>query len=77
MEFQKDELNEILNIFQQESAEIISSMDEKLLILAGRNLTCRELGGFCPFYLTFSVRFSDFQQSLSFAAKNSTEGLPT
>ncbi len=33
MEFQKDELNEILNIFQQESAEIISSMDEKLLIL--------------------------------------------
>ena len=33
MEFQKDELNEILNIFQQESAEIISSMDEKLLSL--------------------------------------------
>ena len=33
MEFQKDELNEILNIFQQESAEIISSMDEKLLLL--------------------------------------------
>ena len=33
MEFQKDELNEILNIFQQESAEIIASMDEKLLRL--------------------------------------------
>ncbi len=33
MEFQKDELNEILNIFQQESAEIISSMDKKLLLL--------------------------------------------
>lgn len=33
MEFQRDELNEILNIFQQESSEIISSMDEKLLIL--------------------------------------------
>ena len=33
MEFQKDELNEILNIFQQESAEIISAMDEKLLRL--------------------------------------------
>lgn len=33
MEFQKDELNEILNIFQQESTEIISSMDEKLLML--------------------------------------------
>ena len=29
MEFQKDELNEILNIFQQESSEIISAMDEK------------------------------------------------
>ena len=34
MEFQKDELNEILNIFQQESAEIISSVDKKLLLLA-------------------------------------------
>lgn len=33
MEFQKDELNEILNIFQQESAEIMTSMDEKLLAL--------------------------------------------
>ena len=33
MEFQKDELNEILNIFQQESSEIIVSMDEKLLRL--------------------------------------------
>ena len=33
MEFQKDELNEILNIFQQESTEIISAMDEKLLKL--------------------------------------------
>jgi len=33
MEFQKDELNEILNIFQQESAEIIAAMDEKLLKL--------------------------------------------
>ena len=33
MEFQKEELNEILNIFQQESMEIISSMDEKLLTL--------------------------------------------
>lgn len=33
MEFQKEELNEILNIFQQESAEIISSMDGKLLLL--------------------------------------------
>ena len=33
MEFQKDELNEILNIFQQESSEIIASMDEKLLRL--------------------------------------------
>ncbi len=33
MEFQKDELNEILNIFQQESSEIIASMDEKLLKL--------------------------------------------
>ena len=33
MEFQKEELNEILNIFQQESTEIISSMDGKLLML--------------------------------------------
>ena len=33
MEFQKEELNEILNIFQQESMEIISSMDGKLLLL--------------------------------------------
>ena len=33
MEFQNEELNEILNIFQQESAEIISSMDEKILVL--------------------------------------------
>jgi len=33
MEFQQDELNEILNIFQQESLEIISSMDSKLLKL--------------------------------------------
>lgn len=33
MEFQQDELNEILNIFQQESSEIISSMDGKLLAL--------------------------------------------
>ena len=33
MEFQANELNEILNIFQQESGEIISSMDEKLLRL--------------------------------------------
>lgn len=33
MEFQKEELNEILNIFQTESNEIISSMDEKLLAL--------------------------------------------
>ena len=33
MEFQKEELDEILNIFQQESMEIISSMDEKLLLL--------------------------------------------
>lgn len=33
MEFQKEELDEILNIFQQESAEIISSMDGKLLML--------------------------------------------
>ena len=38
MEFQKEELNEILNIFQQESQEIISSMDGKLLLL--------EQGGF-------------------------------
>ena len=28
MEFQKDELNEILNIFQQESTEIIASMEK-------------------------------------------------
>lgn len=33
MEFQKEELDEILNIFQQESSEIISSMDSKLLAL--------------------------------------------
>ncbi len=33
MEFQQNELNEILNIYQQESAEIISSMDAKLLAL--------------------------------------------
>ena len=33
MEFQKEELDEILNIFQQESMEIISSMDGKLLML--------------------------------------------
>jgi len=33
MEFQQEELNEILNIFQQESIEIISSMDGKLLLL--------------------------------------------
>ncbi len=33
MEFQREELDEILNIFQQESLEIISSMDEKLLTL--------------------------------------------
>ncbi|MBR2069550.1 MAG: hybrid sensor histidine kinase/response regulator [Candidatus Gastranaerophilales bacterium] len=33
MEFQQDELNEILNIFQQESSEIIASMDDKLLAL--------------------------------------------
>ncbi|MBQ4647505.1 MAG: hybrid sensor histidine kinase/response regulator [Candidatus Gastranaerophilales bacterium] len=33
MEFQASELNEILNIFQQESSEIIASMDEKLLRL--------------------------------------------
>ena len=33
MEFQKSELDEILNIFQQESAEIIASMDGKLLKL--------------------------------------------
>jgi len=37
MEFQKEELNEILNIFQQESAEIISSMDSKLLMLEKNN----------------------------------------
>lgn len=33
MEFQKEELDEILNIFQQESTEIIASMDDKLLAL--------------------------------------------
>ena len=33
MDFQQDELNEILNIFQQESSEIIASMDDKLLTL--------------------------------------------
>ncbi len=33
MEFQQNELEEILNIFQQESSEIISSMDAKLLAL--------------------------------------------
>ncbi len=33
MEFQKEELDEILNIFSQESKEILSSMDEKLLSL--------------------------------------------
>ncbi len=33
MEFQQDELNEILNIFQQESTEIIASMDSKLLAI--------------------------------------------
>ncbi len=37
MEFQKDEFNEILNIFQQESSEIISSMDSKLLALESNN----------------------------------------
>ncbi len=37
MEFQKEELNEILNIFQQESMEIISSMDGKLLMLEKDN----------------------------------------
>ncbi len=37
MEFQKEELNEILNIFQQESFEIISSMDTKLLMLEKEN----------------------------------------
>ena len=37
MEFQKEELNEILNIFQQESTEIISSMDGKLLLLEKDN----------------------------------------
>lgn len=37
MEFQQDELNEILNIFQQESSEIISSMDDKLLVLEHDN----------------------------------------
>ena len=38
MEFQKDELNDILNIFQQESAEIISSMDAKLLKLENEDI---------------------------------------
>ena len=38
MEFQKDELNEILNIFQQESTEIIASMDEKLLRLENEGI---------------------------------------
>ena len=33
MEYQKDELTEILGIFQQESSEIIASMDSKLLEL--------------------------------------------
>jgi len=33
MEFQQDEINEILNIFQQESLEIIASMDDKLLAI--------------------------------------------
>ena len=33
MDFQQDEFNEILNIFQTESAEIIASMDNKLLAL--------------------------------------------
>ncbi len=33
MEFQREELDEILNIFQQESIEIIAAMDEKLLFL--------------------------------------------
>lgn len=42
MEFQKDELNEILNIFQQESTEIIASMDEKLLKLE-KEATNKEL----------------------------------
>ena len=37
MEFQKEELNNILNIFQQESAEIIASMDDKLLLLERDN----------------------------------------
>ena len=37
MEFQKEELNEILNIFQQESQEIIASMDSKLLMLEKEN----------------------------------------
>lgn len=40
MEFQKEELNEILNIFQQESAEIISSMDGKLLLLEQGEYNC-------------------------------------
>lgn len=42
MSFQKDELNEILNIFQQESTEIIASMDEKLLRLE-KEATNKEL----------------------------------
>ena len=33
MGYQKDELTEILGIFQQESSEIIASMDSKLLEL--------------------------------------------
>ena len=37
MGFEKDELNEIFNIFQQESTEIIASMDEKLLRLENEN----------------------------------------
>ena len=37
MEFQQEELNEILNIFQQESSEIIASMDSKLLLLERDN----------------------------------------
>ena len=37
MEFQQEELNEILNIFQQESSEIIASMDSKLLLLERGN----------------------------------------
>ncbi len=33
MEFLQEELDEILNIFQQESGEILQSMDKNLLIL--------------------------------------------